>query len=94
MNGIDCPEIRGKNDDEKQCAQYAKKFVSELILNEIVELRNISTEKYGRVLANVHYKKYNISELLIKEHLAVVYGGGTKKAPTSWLKYYEERDRI
>lgn len=94
LNGIDCPEIKGKNPDEKQCAQYAKKFVSKLIMNEIVELRNISTEKYGRVLADVHYKNYNISELLIKEHLAVAYDGGTKKAPQSWIKYYDERDRV
>ena len=34
LNGIDCPEIKGENDDEKQCAQLAKKELEGLILNK------------------------------------------------------------
>ena len=86
--GIDCPEIRGKCDDEKQCAQIAKNHVSDLILGKRVELTNIDTEKYGRVLANVWCDGVNISEYLINNRLALGYDGGTKTRPVSWMNYH------
>ena len=91
INGIDCPEIKTKDADEKECAQLAKQFVTKLILNEIVTLKNINTEKYGRILADVYYKKNNIKDLLLERHLAVEYDGGTKKIPTSWMEYHKSR---
>lgn len=92
LKGIDCPEIKGQNADEKECAQLAKQFVSDKVLNNIVELKHIATEKYGRVLADVYYKNDNLRDLLIEEHLAVAYDGGTKRAPTSWMGFYNDRN--
>ena len=32
LNGIDCPELKTKNEIEKQCSQIAKQKVSELLM--------------------------------------------------------------
>jgi len=89
INGIDCPEIKGKDADEKQCAKIAKQHVSDLILNKRVELQNVGTEKYGRVLADVFIDGRNVGEILVNERLALVYNGGTKIRPNNWLRYHE-----
>ena len=89
INNIDCPEIRGSGDDEKQCAKIAKQRVSDLILNKRIELCNIGTEKYGRVLADGFIDGQDIGTLLINERLALRYDGGTKKKPVCWLKYHQ-----
>lgn len=89
LNGIDTPEVKGKGvlDEEKEAAKIARDFVSNLVLNKYVKLENIQSEKYGRILADVYIGDVNLNELLIKQRYAVSYDGGTKKKPTSWLKY-------
>ena len=89
LNGIDTPEMKGKDisDDEKTAAIDARDFVSKLILNKFVRLENVSSEKYGRILADVYIGNVHLNDVLIKERYAVPYDGGTKKRPTSWLKY-------
>jgi len=87
LNGIDAPEIKGKNEEEKEVAKQARNFVTNLILNKYVRLENVESEKYGRILADVYIGDVHINELLIKERYAVKYDGGTKLKPTSWLKY-------
>ena len=88
LNGIDCPEIKGKDDNEKQCAQIAKQFMNELVLNKIVTLKNIDTEKYGRILADVYIGELNVNNYMIEKRLAVSYDGKTKKYPNNWMNYY------
>ena len=87
LNGIDTPEIKGKTDDEKIAAKQVKDALSILILNKRVSLKNIQTEKYGRILADVYIGELHINKWLITEKYAVKYDGGTKKSPESWLKY-------
>lgn len=89
LNGIDSPEMKGSNitDDEKIAAQEAKDFVTKLVLNKYVQLKNIQNEKYGRILADVYIGDIHLNQLLIKERHAVVYNGGTKIKPISWAKY-------
>ena len=52
LNGIDCPEIKGETLQEKQCAQLARDELSKLILNKEIILKNLKTEKYGRISAS------------------------------------------
>jgi endonuclease YncB( thermonuclease family) len=87
LNGIDTPEIKGKNEDEKMAAKQTRDALAALILNKYVTLKNIQSEKYGRILADVYFGDLHLNEWLIKEKYAVKYDGGTKKSPTSWLKY-------
>jgi len=88
INGIDCPEIKTKNLTEKECAIIARDTLSDKILNKNVELRNVTLEKYGRILADVIYKGENCGEFLCKKKLAVIYSGGTKQSPADWMDYY------
>jgi len=89
LNGIDTPEIKGKciSDEEKEAAKEARDFVYKLVFNKYIRLENIQSEKYGRILADVYIDDIYLNELLIKEHYAVKYDGGTKKKPESWSKY-------
>ena len=87
LNGIDTPEIKGKTEDEKTIAKQARDASSVLILNKYVSLKNIESEKYGRILADVYIGDIHLNEWMIKERYAVKYDGGTKKTPKSWMKY-------
>jgi micrococcal nuclease len=88
INRINCPEIKSKNDEEKECAQIAKKCVSDLILGKKVQLHEISTDKYGRVLAEVTIGNVNIADYLLTSRLAISYDGGTKKQIDNWMAYH------
>ena len=94
INGIDCPEIRTKDKDEKRCALMAKNLIIEKAMDKIVSLENVQTEKYGRILADVICDGESLSELLLNARLAIKYDGGTKKAPMNWLKYYTHGEII
>ena len=87
LNGIDAPEIKGKDEDEKLAAKKSRDALSELILNKYVRLKNIKNEKYGRILADVYLDDLNICEWLLKNRYAIEYDGGTKKVPKSWISY-------
>jgi endonuclease YncB( thermonuclease family) len=88
LNGIDCPEIKGKTPEEKQCATIAKQVLSDLILGKMVTLKNVETEKYGRILSEVYIGDICVNKYLLEKRLAVEYDGGTKKCPQNWMDYY------
>jgi len=78
LNGIDCPEIRGKSDEEKQAAQLSKTVLYDLVMNKVVELKNVSTEKYGRLLADVYIGEIHVNSWMIDNNYAIPYDGKTK----------------
>jgi micrococcal nuclease len=89
--GIDCPELRTKNANEKTIALKAKAFVESTILNKRVQLKNVSREKYGRILADVHLENESqtLNQMLLERRLAVAYDGGTKHVPEDWVVFHE-----
>lgn len=88
LNGIDCPEIKGKSESEKRVAQIAKNTLSSKILNKVVLLEDVQLEKYGRLLATVKYQGQNLNNWMVEQRLAVAYDGGTKECPDNWEEYY------
>lgn len=81
--GIDSPEIKGKTEKEKEAAHRSQHALESLVLNKTVLLREISTEKYGRILANV-YIVTETGEILVNKWMlanghAVPYDGKTKQ---------------
>lgn len=94
LNGIDCPEIRGDDENEKQCAEIAKKELSDLILNKIVHLKNVQTEKYGRMLADVYLGDLHLNQYMIEKRLAVPYNGKKKEVPHNWMDYYSKGEML
>ena len=89
INGIDCPEIRTSDPNEKKCAQMAKEFLQNLLINKSVILKEVDTDKYGRLLADVYIDDKNVSDLMIENNFAVKYDGGTKHVPDNWMKYHK-----
>jgi len=87
LNGIDTPEIKGKSEDEISVAKEARDALSALILHKNIVLKNVATEKYGRILADVYLDDFHINKWLIEQRFAVKYDGGTKKPPDSWIQY-------
>jgi micrococcal nuclease len=77
--GIDSPEIKGKNKCEKDKARIAQRLVENLLKNaKHIELQNVQRDKYFRILADVVADGKSIKDLVIKNHLAYKYEGGTK----------------
>jgi len=89
LNGIDTPELRSKNSEEREMAEKARDALKLRIMNKEVELKNRETEKYGRLLADVYCENLCINTWLINERFAVEYDGGKKKTPISWKKFKE-----
>jgi len=87
--GIDSPEMKSRNENEKLISKLAQKALSELILNKNVSLKNTSTDKYGRILANVYLDELELSNWAIENRFAVFYNGGTKNPPKCWNEYYK-----
>lgn len=84
IEGIDCPEIRTRNAEEKVLGFQAKGRVEDLVLGKIVSLKLGEFDKFGRLLGSVTTSDgVNLSEDLISLGLAVPYKGG--KRPV-WFK--------
>jgi len=82
LYGIDCCEIKDKDNTAKKKANDAKDFVKKLILNEIVDVEILNgkkvdgktvNEKYGRLIGRVSFRGQDISTLLLQNNLAVKY---------------------
>jgi micrococcal nuclease len=84
LRGIDSPEIKSKSPVEKELAINSKIYLSNVILGQMVELKNISTEKYGRILADVYIDNVNVNKWMLENKLAVPYNGGKKTRPPEW----------
>ena len=92
INGIDCPEIRGKSESEKRCAVLAREHVDNMSNGKMVRLENVQLEKYGRILADVYVEDESIGRSLIEKRLAVNYDGGNKHCPEDWMAYFTKTD--
>ena len=83
LYGIDTPESRTRDRDEKIRGLLAKDFLKDTIENgkKIViktELKD-SRGKFGRVLGTIWVDGVNVNNALIANHLAVAYFGQSKK---------------
>ena len=86
--GVDAPEITSDNKCEKKVAELAKNRIATVLLAaKKIDLLNVATEKYGRILAEVLVDdSVNLGPLLLKENLAYEYYGATKKK-INWCLY-------
>lgn len=89
LNGIDAPEMTGKDADEKEIAIKARDALTAKILGREIRLENIQTEKYGRLLTDIYLGNTHVNKWMIEERYAVAYDGGKKVIPNSWKKYNE-----
>ena len=82
LYGIDTPESRTRDKDEKVRGKLASKFLKDAIDNgEKIVLRSKlkdSKGKYGRVLGEIVVDNININVSMIENYLAVKYFGQSK----------------
>lgn len=84
LTGIDSPEMKTKFAAEKALATQSRDALSEKILGKRVILKNVSLEKYGRLLADVYLDDLNLNQWMLDNKYAVAYDGGTKNRPDDW----------
>jgi micrococcal nuclease len=72
--GVNTPEIRTKDQEEKRHALQARDRVRELCLEKEVIVITHGMGKYGRWLAEVRIEGVDLKALLITEGLGVKYG--------------------
>lgn len=91
--GVDAPEIRSSDLDEKLCAKMVRDDLARLILEKIVHLDITSIDKYGRLLARVRYEDEDVSDWLVTRGYAVEYHGKTKRNPPCWSDFIKNKQR-
>lgn len=97
VRGVDCLFLRAKtlrtrDPDEKHVAVIARDAVRAVVLGRWVDLTDVATDKYGRLLATVTTPEgVDVTEMLIERRLAVPYGGKTKNAPENWRAFHEQQ---
>ena len=91
FRGIDTPEIKGKSQEEKDAAVKARDALSSKILNKKILLKNISYDKYGRLLADIYLNTLCLNSWMLNNRYAVEYNGGTKQLPVSWKNYQDNK---
>lgn len=80
LEGIDTPEMKSKNAEEKASAVKARDFLRGKILDKVVDVVFGDFDKYGRLLAKVSIDDLDINKLMLSEGYAKAYDGGTKEA--------------
>lgn len=84
LYGVDTPETRSTNIEEKRAGNLAKDYVKNWFdtngYDIVINTFKGKTEKYGRILAEVWDSKSEkcLNSELVKEHLAEPYFGGKK----------------
>tara|TARA_R100000234_G_scaffold119793_1_gene103798 strand:+ start:1233 stop:1592 length:360 start_codon:yes stop_codon:yes gene_type:complete len=85
LAGIDSPESRTRDLEEKKKGLASKDRLIELIEKGDLIVESKEVGKYGRVLGTLHIQQedsepININDTLVKEGYAVEYWGGKKKS--------------
>jgi len=85
MFGIDTPESRTRDLDEKKYGLMAKDYITRLLDDEggiVLKTRKDAEGKYGRILGELwrttDFADTSINDLMIKNHHAVAYHGQSK----------------
>ena len=82
--GIDTPESRTRNKDEKVRGLLAKKYLQEALKAgkklSIKTYKDNETGKFGRILGDVFIDGKSVNAQMVKDFMAVPYTGQSKQA--------------
>jgi len=79
--GIDTPESRTRDKEEKKYGLMAKEFVKQFVKGDSIKLTTQKYDakgKFGRILGDIIVDGTSLSDTMIKEHHAVPYYGQSK----------------
>jgi endonuclease YncB( thermonuclease family) len=79
---IDTPELRGKRADPIT-AKAARDYLSELVVGRKVTIRLITTDRYGRTVAELFLDGSNVQQQLIGSGHASIYWRYADQCP--WI---------
>ena len=78
--GIDSPETqRGKRKPGQPYSQKAKEFLTQMVLNKVVEIKGYGLGPYNRTLGVVYLDGVNVNLEIVKAGLAEVYHGNSPR---------------
>ena len=83
MFGIDTPESRTRDKEEKRFGLLAKQFVKDhypVGSTAILRTHKDKTGKFGRILGELVWENTTINKIMVDEHYAVLYNGQSKDA--------------
>ena len=81
MYGIDTPESRTRDLDEKARGILSKSFLQDALVQSnkvIIKTQKDAKGKFGRVLGELYVNNININQLMVDKYLAVAYTGQSK----------------
>tara|TARA_R110002020_G_scaffold84246_1_gene208845 strand:- start:11 stop:382 length:372 start_codon:yes stop_codon:yes gene_type:complete len=78
MYGINAPESRTRNKEEKIRGLAAKERLEQMIEGKTVTLKSHGVGKFGRCLGEITVGSVNVNTELVKEGHAVAYYGGKR----------------
>ena len=78
--GIDTPESRTRDLEEKKYGLAAKEFLTKWLSagNIVLKTQKDAEGKFGRILGELWYNDVNINQKMVEEHHAVAYTGQSK----------------
>ena len=92
--GIDTPESRTRNLDEKKRGLLAKKYLQEALKAgnklSIKTYKDNETGKFGRILGDVFIDGKSINAQMVKDFMAVPYTGQSKQAISIYSTNYKD----
>ena len=80
--GIDTPESRTRDKEEKKYGLMAKEFVKQFVKGGSIMLTTQKYDakgKFGRILGDIIVDNKSLSDTMIQEHHAVIYHGQSKE---------------
>jgi micrococcal nuclease len=87
LYGIDCPE--GKQD----FGHDAKKFLSDLIFNKEISVKEMDIDRYGRTIGIVHVETVNVNERMLSAGMAWHYKKYDKNKTWDALEVKARKDK-
>ncbi len=88
LYGIYCPEHR------QDFSREAKEFTSKMVFGEIVEVKPMDTDRYGRTVGMVSIDEKSLNEELVRAGLAWVYTDYCRESfCRRWKKFQEDARR-
>jgi micrococcal nuclease len=96
LYGIDTPESRTRDLEEKKYGLAAKEFLTKWLSagNITLKTHKDAEGKFGRILGELWYNDVNINQKLIEEHHAVGYHGQSKDKIVSEHLYNRTKVKI
>ncbi|MDA3835076.1 MAG: thermonuclease family protein, partial [Spirochaetales bacterium] len=87
LYGVDTPESK------QRYGMEATQYTEQAVLNKIVDIRIIDTDRYGRSVAVVKQGGFNLNEMLVRKGHAWVYDKYCKESFCADFNQYEKQAR-